>query len=76
MNWTIAKIKDPNAKDPRWYLKALYKDLLIGLWTVVPLGAKYQSATVLARSNYYKASKNALIHNPPNMKNPSILPYS
>lgn len=49
---------------------------MIGLWTGVPLGLKYQIATELANTNYDKASKKALIHNPPKMKNPNTYFYS
>lgn len=51
MNYTTARMKAPKAKDPRWYLKALLKDRVIGLWTGVPLGLKYQMATELAKTN-------------------------
>lgn len=30
----MAKIKAPKAKDPKWYLKALYTLLNTGLWAV------------------------------------------
>ena len=32
MIYTMAKIREPNASEPKWYLKALYKLVLIALW--------------------------------------------
>lgn len=34
MVYTTAKMKDPKAKEPKWYLKALYKLLRMGAWAV------------------------------------------
>ena len=46
MSWTTAKMKDPKARDPRWYLKALYRDREIGLWTDPDPWEKYQMQVV------------------------------
>lgn len=57
-------MKDPKARDPRWYLKALYRDREIGLWTDPDPWEKYQMQVVEARTKVLTAKKNAFIQSP------------
>jgi hypothetical protein len=49
-------MNDPKARLPRWYLKALYRLLVIG--ACMPPGSwleKYQMQAALARMNWFNA---------------------
>ena len=73
MNYTIAKMREPNAKDPKWYLNALYKLLDIALWAPYPVPyEKYQIQQAEAITKSLTANSRALVHNPPNTKYHSI----
>lgn len=49
INYTIAKISEPNAKDPKWYMNALFTEVKTGENTEwPPFYEKYQMATALA----------------------------
>jgi len=69
--WTIARMNEPNASDPRWYLKHLQTLLDTGLSTNLlflslgSLGEKYQMAAALPMTNWFIAWKKALIHRRP-----------
>lgn len=63
---TIASIKLPKAKEPKWYLKALHTERVIGLCgPESEFTEKYQMQTELARTNCPRAIKNALVQRIP-----------
>jgi hypothetical protein len=53
---------DPKASEPRWYLKALKKDLVTGMeaWDCL----KYQMTAVEAKTNWTCAPKKAFHQSP------------
>ena len=65
MYYTIAKIREPCAIDPKWYLKARYTDLVTGNLEVSYL--KYQMHTEEEIINYPKDNIKALNQIPTKM---------
>lgn len=67
MNSQMAITSEPNAMDPRWYLRIHLKPLLIeALPPESAVLVKYHVAQATARTNWEQPMKNALIQKRPN----------